>query len=71
MTNYVVLVDTGSGFKEIGRADKNTPKEAQEAVLTSVNKNADYAAGTVVAVPVRSWNPQPFKLVTQPKLELG
>jgi hypothetical protein len=68
-TKYVVLVDPGSGFKEVGSAETNTPKQAQEQVLTELK--VQYESGKVVAVPARSWDPQPFKLVSKPKLELG
>jgi len=70
MTNYTVLVkDKGApGFRVIGNADANTPKGAVEIVL---QKNTSTTEGDAVAVPTRSWNPTTFKLVTQPKLELG
>ena len=70
MTNYTVLVQEKGkdGFSIAGTADANTPKQAVEQVL---GKSANYTEGRVGAVPTRSWDPQPFKLVTQPKLELG
>lgn len=69
MTNYTVLVhEKGKdGFEVAGTADANTPKQAQEIVL---GKKLG-GEGRVAAVPTRSWNPVPFKLVTAPKLELG
>jgi hypothetical protein len=70
MTQYTVLVhEKGKeGFVVAGTAEANTPKQAVEQVL---GKSANYTEGRVGAVPTRSWDPQPFKLVTQPKLELG
>lgn len=70
MTNYTVLVHGKGtdGFVIAGTADANTPKAAVEQVL---GKTSNFTEGRVGAVPTRSWDPQPFKLVTQPKLELG
>lgn len=69
MTNYTVLVhEKGKdGFIEAGHADGNTPKQAVELVLGK----GVHSEGRAVAVPTRSWNPTPFKLVTKPSLELG
>jgi len=69
MTNYTVLVhEKGKdGFTVAGTADANTPKQAVEHVLGK----GQFAEGRVGAVPTRSWDPQPFKLAMQPKLELG
>jgi hypothetical protein len=71
MTNYTVLVQGKGtdGFVIAGTADANTPKQAVEQVLGK--NSARFEEGRVGAVPTRSWDPQPFKLVTQPKLELG
>ena len=73
MTNYTVLVHGKGtdGFVIAGTADANTPKQAVEQVLGKTNATIGYTEGRVGAVPTRSWDPQPFKLVTQPKLELG
>lgn len=69
MTNYTVLVQErgADGYKVVGRADAATAKAAVEIALTTEGMKE----GNAVAVPTRSWNPTPFKLVTQPKLELG
>ena len=69
MTNYTVLVHEkgADGYKVVGHADANTPKQAVEITLSTKS----LSEGNAVAVPTRSWNPVPFKLVTAPKLELG
>jgi hypothetical protein len=70
MTQYTVLVhEKGTdGFRFINNAEASNAKQAVEQVL---NGSKSLTEGIVVAVPSRSWDPTPFKLVTQPKLELG
>lgn len=69
-TDYIVLFRDGNTWIEFDdRWEATSAKGAIRAAMNGTSGNS--AGGTVVAVPVRSWQPQPVKVETQQRLRIG
>jgi len=68
-TKYKVLFLDGNSWIEFENTVMATsPKGAMRAAVNGVS---DSPGGTLVAVPLRSWQPQPVSVETTQRLKIG
>lgn len=68
-TNYVVLFQEDNTWVEVRGLWEAT--SAKGAIRAAMNETGNSGGETMVAVPLRSWQPQPVKVETQQRLRIG
>lgn len=68
-TRYYVLKQTGEGGTWENYVENIEATSAKSAIRAALAGNGQ--GGIFVAVPKRSWNPQPVKVETQQRLKIG
>ncbi len=71
MTDYVVLHNPAGDWHEIGKYSARSSRAAITAALEVWNGAPDADQGSFVAVPARSWKPEPVTFETKTKIKFG